>query len=286
MQQRGAQRCVRARVAQAKTDELGFELMRDGIKKASADTILTPRFYTTGVAVFERTQARSGAGAGHAGTARRVQIWRVLTCTAQLSRARVTRDWRRVGRQISACLRVPPAQSAPCVTAVALQSPQSKGQSRAEQACAKRRVPRSLRFVALLCARPARTCADFEKMAELVDPKNIPQAQQDELAAYLQVRVAAVDVVVAESVRPRGGGGPAGSGRAGGLRVVPHSGGVCALPGRLPTVSARPWAVPCAAPPQEMRNDYNQRHFVRNTSFQEAADKLSGPTRKIFIEFL
>jgi magnesium-protoporphyrin IX monomethyl ester (oxidative) cyclase len=35
-----------------------------------------------------------------------------------------------------------------------------------------------------------------------------------------------------------------------------------------------------------MRNDYNQRHFVRNTSFQEAADKLSGPTRKIFIEFL
>jgi hypothetical protein len=59
-------------------------------------------------------------------------------------------------------------------------------------------------------------------MAELVDPKNIPQAQQDELAAYLQ----------------------------------------------------------------EMRNDYNQRHFVRNETFKAAADKLSGPTRKIFIEFL
>lgn len=59
-------------------------------------------------------------------------------------------------------------------------------------------------------------------MADLVDPKNIPQAQQDELAAYLQ----------------------------------------------------------------EMRNDYNQRHFVRNDTFKAAADKLSGPTRKIFIEFL
>lgn len=55
-----------------------------------------------------------------------------------------------------------------------------------------------------------------------MDPKNIPQAQQDELAAYLQ----------------------------------------------------------------EMRNDYNQRHFVRNDTFKAAADKLSGPTRKIFIEFL
>lgn len=59
-------------------------------------------------------------------------------------------------------------------------------------------------------------------MADLVDPKNIPQAQQDELAAYLQ----------------------------------------------------------------EMRNDYNQRHFVRNQTFKAAADKLTGPTRKIFIEFL
>lgn len=59
-------------------------------------------------------------------------------------------------------------------------------------------------------------------MAELVDPKNIPQQQQEELAAYLQ----------------------------------------------------------------EMRNDYNQRHFVRNETFKAAADKLSGPTRKIFIEFL
>jgi hypothetical protein len=32
--------------------------------------------------------------------------------------------------------------------------------------------------------------------------------------------------------------------------------------------------------------DYNQRHFVRNASFKDAADKISGPTRKIFIEFL
>lgn len=34
---------------QSARDNLGFELMRDGIKKASADTLLTPRFYTTGV---------------------------------------------------------------------------------------------------------------------------------------------------------------------------------------------------------------------------------------------
>lgn len=69
---------------------------------------------------------------------------------------------------------------------------------------------------------PLALLPDFEAMADLVDPKNIPQEQQDELAAYLQ----------------------------------------------------------------EMRNDYNQRHFVRNQTFKAAADKLSGPTRKIFIEFL
>jgi len=36
----------------------------------------------------------------------------------------------------------------------------------------------------------------------------------------------------------------------------------------------------------EFRNDYNQRHFVRNEEFRAAADKISGPTRKIFVEFL
>jgi hypothetical protein len=59
-------------------------------------------------------------------------------------------------------------------------------------------------------------------MAELVNPANIPQAQQEELEAYLR----------------------------------------------------------------EMKTDYNQRHFVRNEKFKEAAEKLSGPTRKIFVEFL
>ncbi len=34
--------------ASAATDPMGFELMRSGIKKASKETILTPRFYTTG----------------------------------------------------------------------------------------------------------------------------------------------------------------------------------------------------------------------------------------------
>jgi magnesium-protoporphyrin IX monomethyl ester (oxidative) cyclase len=36
----------------------------------------------------------------------------------------------------------------------------------------------------------------------------------------------------------------------------------------------------------EFRNDYNQRHFVRNETFKAAAEKITGETRKIFIEFL
>jgi magnesium-protoporphyrin IX monomethyl ester (oxidative) cyclase len=36
----------------------------------------------------------------------------------------------------------------------------------------------------------------------------------------------------------------------------------------------------------EFQRDYNQRHFVRNDTFKAAADKIQGPTRKIFIEFL
>jgi magnesium-protoporphyrin IX monomethyl ester (oxidative) cyclase len=36
----------------------------------------------------------------------------------------------------------------------------------------------------------------------------------------------------------------------------------------------------------EFRNDYNQRHFVRNDTFKAAAEGITGPTRKIFIEFL
>lgn len=37
---------------------------------------------------------------------------------------------------------------------------------------------------------------------------------------------------------------------------------------------------------EEFKNDYNQTHFVRDPSFKEAADKIQGPARKIFIEFL
>lgn len=36
----------------------------------------------------------------------------------------------------------------------------------------------------------------------------------------------------------------------------------------------------------EFRNDYNQRHFVRNEEFKTAADKITGSTRRIFVEFL
>ncbi|XWS65262.1 hypothetical protein CRYUN_Cryun05aG0078600 [Craigia yunnanensis] len=37
---------------------------------------------------------------------------------------------------------------------------------------------------------------------------------------------------------------------------------------------------------QEFKTDYNQTHFVRNKEFKEAADKIQGPLRKIFVEFL
>jgi len=36
----------------------------------------------------------------------------------------------------------------------------------------------------------------------------------------------------------------------------------------------------------EFRLDYNQKHFVRNETFKDAAEKIQGPLRKIFIEFL
>lgn len=37
---------------------------------------------------------------------------------------------------------------------------------------------------------------------------------------------------------------------------------------------------------EEFRRDYNQKHFVRNEGFAEAADAIQGDMRKIFIEFL
>eukprot|EP00252_Welwitschia_mirabilis_P027036 TRINITY_DN910_c0_g1_i3.p1 TRINITY_DN910_c0_g1~~TRINITY_DN910_c0_g1_i3.p1 ORF type:complete len:239 (-),score=31.68 TRINITY_DN910_c0_g1_i3:1231-1869(-) len=37
---------------------------------------------------------------------------------------------------------------------------------------------------------------------------------------------------------------------------------------------------------EEFRTDYNQTHFVRNPEFKEAANKLEGPLRNIFVEFL
>jgi hypothetical protein len=136
-------------------------------------------------------------------------------------------------------------------------------------------------------------------MAELVDPKNIPQAAQDELAAYLQVGARVLSV--APHLR-----------RAGHSKHVQDAQSLTRV--RLPRQKND-----CPdTPPQEMRNDYNQRHFVRNESFKKAADALTGelaawrlpagwrqwrttphhlatytqplpstgPTRKIFIEFL
>tara|TARA_B100000902_G_scaffold392315_1_gene444522 strand:- start:193 stop:1269 length:1077 start_codon:yes stop_codon:yes gene_type:complete len=37
---------------------------------------------------------------------------------------------------------------------------------------------------------------------------------------------------------------------------------------------------------EEFRKDYNRHHFVRNSEFEGAADKLDPETRKVFIEFL
>lgn len=37
---------------------------------------------------------------------------------------------------------------------------------------------------------------------------------------------------------------------------------------------------------QEFKTDYNQTHFVRNPEFKAAADKMQGPLRQIFVEFL
>merc|ERR1712072_209579 len=36
----------------------------------------------------------------------------------------------------------------------------------------------------------------------------------------------------------------------------------------------------------EFREDFNQKHFVRNDEFKKAADNIQGDQRKIFIEFL
>ena len=36
----------------------------------------------------------------------------------------------------------------------------------------------------------------------------------------------------------------------------------------------------------EFKQDYNQKHFVRNETFKDAAQKIQGDARKIFIEFL
>ena len=36
----------------------------------------------------------------------------------------------------------------------------------------------------------------------------------------------------------------------------------------------------------EFRDDFNQKHFVRNDEFKKAADAIQGEQRRIFIEFL
>jgi magnesium-protoporphyrin IX monomethyl ester (oxidative) cyclase len=40
-------RVVRAKAAAASGEDLGFKTMRDGVKVAAEETLLSPRFYTT-----------------------------------------------------------------------------------------------------------------------------------------------------------------------------------------------------------------------------------------------
>jgi len=37
---------------------------------------------------------------------------------------------------------------------------------------------------------------------------------------------------------------------------------------------------------EEFRKDYNRHHFVRNTEFEGAAEKLDPDTRELFVDFL
>ena len=50
--------------------------------------------------------------------------------------------------------------------------------------------------------------------------------------------------------------------------------------------SSCPLTPPHRPRPAPARRDYNQKHFVRSEGFHEAADGITGPLRKIFIEFL
>jgi magnesium-protoporphyrin IX monomethyl ester (oxidative) cyclase len=43
----GRGRVVRARATASTPEDMGFKTMRDGIKVAAEETLLTPRFYTT-----------------------------------------------------------------------------------------------------------------------------------------------------------------------------------------------------------------------------------------------
>lgn len=68
-------------------------------------------------------------------------------------------------------------------------------------------------------------------------------------------------------------------------RLRPHSRRIAFLSRHTIAPGNLSFLIPCTHPPLPCR-DYNQKHFVRNEGFGEAADAIQGDLRKIFIEFL
>jgi len=54
----------------------------------------------------------------------------------------------------------------------------------------------------------------------------------------------------------------------------------------MAAMDLRPNEVELQAICEEFRKDYNRHHFLRNDSFEGAADKLDPETRRVFVEFL
>ena len=54
----------------------------------------------------------------------------------------------------------------------------------------------------------------------------------------------------------------------------------------MAAMDLRPNEVELEAICEEFRKDYNRHHFVRDSAFEGAAEKLDPDTRRVFVEFL